>query len=127
MARQTSAPKYLNLLRIQMPVGAVLSIAHRISGVLLFLALPFLAYLFALSLQGPGGYASALEWLAHPLARLTALLLVWSIAHHLLAGIRHLLLDIHLGVNKTAARASAWVVNIAALLLTLAYLLGAGL
>ena len=46
------------------------------------------------------------------------MLLVWSLSHHLLAGIRHLLLDIDIGVEKTQARGSAWLVNMGALALT---------
>lgn len=115
MARTQSAPKFLDLLRIQMPVGAVLSIAHRISGVLLFLALPFMVYLLALSLQGPAGYALAMDRLGSLPVQLLLILLAWSLFHHLLAGIRHLLLDIHIGVEKRTARRSAWLVNLAAL------------
>ena len=115
MARTQSAPKFLDLLRIQMPVGAVLSIAHRISGILLFLALPFMVYLLALSLQGPAGYALAMDRLGSLPVQILLILLAWSLFHHLLAGIRHLLLDIHIGVEKRAARRSAWLVNLAAL------------
>lgn len=124
MARQSTAPKYLNLLRIQMPVGAVLSIAHRISGVFLFLSLPFLVYLLGLSLQGEAGYARTLAWLDTPLVQLILLVLAWSLFHHLLAGIRHLLLDLHVGVERVAARRSAWLVNLAAIGLLLVYLAG---
>ncbi len=124
MARQSTAPKYLNLLRIQMPVGAVLSIAHRLSGVLLFLSIPFLVYLLGLSLQDAAGYARARDWLVHPLAQLVLALLAWSLFHHLLAGIRHLLLDLHIGVERVQARRSAWLVNVAALILLLLYIVG---
>jgi succinate dehydrogenase / fumarate reductase, cytochrome b subunit len=124
MPRPHSAPKYLDLLRIQMPVGAVLSIAHRISGVLLFLALPLMVYLLGLSLQGPAGYARVLDWLSSLPAQLWLILLAWSLFHHLLAGIRHLLLDIHIGVEKPQARRSAWIVNLAALALLAWVLVG---
>lgn len=124
MARHSTAPKYLNLLRIQMPVGAVLSIAHRISGVFLFLSLPFLVYLLGLSLQDEAGYARTRAWLDTPLVQLILLVLAWSLFHHLLAGIRHLLLDFHIGVERAAARRSAWLVNLAAIGLLLAYLAG---
>lgn len=122
MARTRTPPKFLDLLRIQMPVGAVLSIAHRISGVLLFLSLPFMVYLLGLSLQGPDGYRHTLDWLGGLPVQLLLLLLAWSLLHHLLAGIRHLLLDIHIGVERHQARRSAWLVNLAALAL-LAWLL----
>lgn len=124
MSRPRPAPKHLDLLRIQMPVGAVLSIAHRVAGVLLFLALPFMVYLLGLSLQGPEGYARAQDWLASLPVRLLLVLLAWSLFHHLLAGIRHLLLDIHVGVDRQQARRSAWLVNLAALALLAWVLVG---
>ena len=57
--------------------------------------------------------------MAHPLAKLTALLLAWAYLHHLLAGLRHLLLDVHVGIDLPAARRSASIVLVLALLLTL--------
>ena len=124
MARPHSPPRYLDLLRIKMPVGAVLSIAHRISGVLLFLTLPLMVYLLGLSLQGPAGYARSLDWLGSLPVQLLSILLAWSLFHHLLAGIRHLLLDVHVGIEKPQARRSAWLVNLAALALLAWVLLG---
>jgi len=56
--------------------------------------------------------------------RLLMLVLVWALSHHLLAGLRHLLLDMEVGIEKSRARASAWVVNIGALLVTALYLWG---
>ena len=117
MARPHTPPKFLDLLRIQMPVGAVLSIAHRISGVLLFLSLPLMVYLLGLSLRGPSGYDRVLAWLDSLPLRLLLILLAWAVFHHLLAGFRHLLLDIHIGVERPQARRSAWLVNLAALAL----------
>jgi succinate dehydrogenase / fumarate reductase cytochrome b subunit len=119
MARPHTPPKFLDLLRIQMPVGAVLSIAHRVSGVMLFLSLPLMVYLLGLSLQGPAGYERAQDWLGSLPVQMWLILLAWSVFHHLLAGIRHLLLDIHVGVDRPQARRSAWLVNLAALALLL--------
>ena len=72
----------------------------------MFVSIPVIAYLFALS----------------PAAIVLTVLLVWSFSHHLLAGIRHLLLDIEIGVQRAQARTSAWLVNLGALLLTAIYL-----
>ena len=63
MHNQRSAPVFLNLFRIRFPVGAVTSIAHRLSGLLLFLSFPVLVYWLDLSLRDPAGYAHAREWL----------------------------------------------------------------
>jgi succinate dehydrogenase / fumarate reductase cytochrome b subunit len=122
MQNQRSAPVFLNLLRIRFPVGAVTSIAHRLSGLLLFLSLPVLVYWLDLSLRDPSGYADAREWLQCGWVRLASVVIVWSLLHHLFAGLRFLLIDLGLGVERTAARRFAWAVNGLALLLVLAYI-----
>lgn len=122
MTNQRSAPVYLNLFRIHFPVGAVTSIAHRISGVLLFLSFPFFVYLLDLSLRGPEGFADASEWLTCSLVQLGSIPIAWSLFHHLFSGIRFLLIDIEQGVLLPCARASAWLVNFAGLACTLFYI-----
>ena len=122
MPSQRSAPVFLNLFRIRFPVAAITSIAHRVSGVLLFLFFPFLVWLLDLSLQGPDGYARALALLQPLWVRLGLALIGWSLLHHLLSGIRFLLIDIDVGVSLGVARRSAWAVNIIGVLLGLACL-----
>ena len=120
MTTQRPAPVYLNLLRIRFPVGAVTSIAHRIAGVLLFLSLPFLIYLLDLSLRSPAGFDKALALAQSGWFATGFTLLVWSLLHHLLSGVRFLLIDIGQGITLPQARRSAWLVNILAPVLTLA-------
>ena len=122
MTEQRSAPVYLNLFRIRFPVGAVTSIAHRITGVLLFVSFPLLVYLLDLSLAGPDGFAAAVDILGNTWIRLASALIVWSLAHHLLSGVRFLLLDITEEVSLKQARRAAWLVNISGLVLVLLYL-----
>lgn len=122
MSTLDTRPKFLNLLHIRLPVGAVASIAHRISGVLLFLSLPFAAYLLELSLQDQAGFDQVRTILDNPLVKLISVLLVWSICHHLLAGIRFLLLDLHIGLNRSTARTMAWAANLLAPLLAIVLL-----
>ena len=110
---------FFNLARIGMPVGAVTSIAHRISGVLLALGIPFSIYLLALSLRDPSSYARAQTLLAEPMIKAGAIVFVWALTHHLLAGVRHLLSDIDLGSRLPVARRSAWAVNGAGLAVAL--------
>lgn len=116
------APKFLNLFLIKLPPGGVVSIAHRVTGVLLFLATPFVAWLFALSLQSSEGFHQVRAWLETPVVVALTVVLVWSLSHHLLAGVRHLLLDLEIGMSLAPARASAWAVDIGAVLLTALYL-----
>lgn len=112
-------PRFLNLFRLRYPVGAVCSFAHRVSGVLLALFAPALAWLLRRSLEGPSGYEAAVA-IVHPLAaKAAALVLFWALAHHVLAGVRHLLKDIDRGSTLDAARRSAWSVNVLGVLLAL--------
>lgn len=116
--RREGRPVFLNLLQIRLPLPGVVSIAHRISGVFLFLAIPLFLLLFQRSLQGEAGFAETLVWLRNPLVMLITLVVVWSLLHHLLAGIRYLLIDLEVGVDRPAARRSAWLVMVLAPVLT---------
>jgi succinate dehydrogenase / fumarate reductase cytochrome b subunit len=106
-------PKYLNLIQIRLPVTGVVSILHRISGVLMVFAIPFLLYLLQMSLSSAAGYSQARDLMCQPVVVVPGLLLVWSLTHHLFAGIRFLLLDLDVGINLAAARATAWLVFVA--------------
>jgi len=115
-------PVYLNLLQIRLPVPGFMSILHRASGAVLSLAIPFVIYLVDLSLRGPEGYARAHQLLDGWLAKLVLLGLLWALLHHFFAGLRYLLLDVDVGIDKPAYRQSAWAVIIAAPLLAVALL-----
>jgi succinate dehydrogenase / fumarate reductase cytochrome b subunit len=106
-------PVFLNLFRIHLPVTAVLSLAHRGTGVILFLLIPGLIYLLGLSLEGPQGYEQVLSLVQHPVGRSIFILITWFLAHHLFAGIRYLLLDIDIGIDAAHSRRSAWLVIVA--------------
>ena len=108
-------PVFLDLLHIQMPVGALTSIMHRMTGVLLAIGVPFTFYLLDRSLQSELGYAEVFALFDRWYAKCGLLLLIWSLTHHLLAGIRHLLSDIDVGSLLPAARRSAWIVNLTGL------------
>ena len=118
MSVKAKRPVYLDLLRIRLPITAKASILHRISGVLLFLSIPFFIYLLDLSLSGPQGYASAKAMLGSGLVTFILFFVLWAFLYHLLAGIRFLLIDAHVGVEIEKARQSAKVVMIAAVVAT---------
>ena len=105
-------PVFFNLTQIQMPVGALTSITHRVTGVLLALGIPFSIYLLDLSLQSPQSYAQVISLFDRLAFRGATIVLIWALAHHSLAGIRHLLSDIDVGSQLPAARRSAWIVNL---------------
>jgi succinate dehydrogenase / fumarate reductase cytochrome b subunit len=110
-------PVDLNPLRVHLPVTGWVSILHRVSGALLFAALPIGAWALSVSLSGEAGFRRMAEAASSPLARLFALGLVWAFAHHFLAGLRHLALDMHCGVDLKRARRSSLVVMLASALL----------
>lgn len=113
-------PKHLNLIQIRLPVPGIVSIMHRVSGAVLFLMLPLLLWLLQSSLQSPESFARFQSFVAYPLVKLVLLGLFWGYAHHLLAGVRHLFLDLHIGAELETARASSIVVLAGAIILTLA-------
>lgn len=105
-------PAFFNLFQVQMPVGALASIMHRVTGVILALCVPFGVYLLDLSLRGPQSFAQVVGLFDHRAFRVAVVVSIWALAHHLLAGIRHLLGDIDVGSQLHAARRSAWIVNL---------------
>ena len=112
MKHGAAAPRFLDLLHIHLPVTAVLSIGHRIAGVLLTMAIPGMVYLLGLSLSGPDGFASAAGVFHGEAVRVACAFAIWAFAHHAFAGVRFLLLDLRVGIDRPAARASAWAVNL---------------
>ncbi len=107
-------PFFLNLLQIRLPATAVASVIHRLAGILLFVALPFAVYLLQHSLRDDAGFADAVAVMASWPLRLLLALLAWALLHHLLAGLRVLLLDIDIGVARHTARYSALAVTLIA-------------
>ncbi|GAB3404194.1 succinate dehydrogenase, cytochrome b556 subunit [Massilia agilis] len=119
MEHEQRRPRFFNLMQIQMPVGALTSIGHRVSGIILALCVPFYIYVLQLSLQSPRGYALAAGILGRLPVKALVAASIWALAHHVLAGIRHLLSDVDIGSPLPAARTSAWAVNCAGLVILL--------
>jgi succinate dehydrogenase / fumarate reductase cytochrome b subunit len=117
-------PVYLNLIKIRLPLTGIVSFAHRITGVILFLSLPFVVYLLDLSIDSEQSFQAAQLMLKQPLIIFIQILLLWSIAHHFFAGIRFLLIDAEIGVEKSQARLGAWIVLLAEVLTLLAIICG---
>jgi succinate dehydrogenase / fumarate reductase cytochrome b subunit len=107
-----------DLLRYRMPLSAIASILHRISGGLLFLLLPFLLYLLEKSLTSESTFEH-LKGLASGLfVKLVILAASWAYLHHFCAGIRHLILDTHISADKLGARRTAAITLVVSLVLT---------
>ena len=106
-------PVFLDLMRIQMPVGALTSIGHRVSGVVLAASVPVAVYLLGLSLRDEAGFAQVTALFGQFAVKALAVIVVWALAHHVLGGVRHLLSDFDIGSPLRVARRSAWFVNLA--------------
>jgi len=117
-------PEYRNIhvtqiLSYRLPLAGKLSILHRVSGAALFLALPIILLpLFDKSLTSELSFEEMKAWVANPLFKVILLGLIWSYMHHFCAGIRYLVLDLHVGTDKYAAAKSAASVFAASLTLT---------
>jgi succinate dehydrogenase / fumarate reductase cytochrome b subunit len=105
-------PVFLEIRQIQMPVGALTSIGHRISGIVLAASVPVFVYLLALSLRDEQAFAQVTGLCKYAAVKGVMVAVVWALAHHVLAGVRHLLTDIDVGSPLHLARRSAWFVNI---------------
>ena len=112
-------PVTLPLLSLHLPLAGWVSFLHRVSGVLLFFSLPLALYVLDRALSGPEDFDAMRELLGQPVVRILLLLAAWALAHHLFAGIRHLLMDLHFGVSLVAARRSALIASVAGALVAL--------
>ena len=115
MGKNKKRPVYLNLFKIRLPVGGIVSILHRATGAFLALLLPAALYILQCSLHDPETYVRIAAQAATPLGRFVVLAIVWVFAQHCFSGVRHLLLDIGIGDDKTAARRNAWLTFAASL------------
>jgi len=117
-------PVYLNLFKIRLPITGIVSFAHRVSGFLLFLSIPFSIYLLDLSVTSSQGYEQSVQLLQQPVIQILLLFLVWALLHHLLAGIRYLLLDFDIAIDKAASNMTAWTVIAAEVCIMAVYVWG---
>lgn len=120
MQRSAKRPVDLTLLQIlRQPIGAVVSIIHRITGAALALLTPFALWALQASLESPERYAQVTAVLSAGPGRAAALLALWLLVQHLYSGIRHLLIDIDVGVELEPARRSAWLTLVASVITVL--------
>jgi succinate dehydrogenase / fumarate reductase cytochrome b subunit len=108
--KKAERPINLSLLAFQFPVPAITSITHRITGVVLFVGIGFLLYVLELALSSPEGYAHAQELLAAPAGKLVAFVVLAMLIFHIVAGIRHLIMDFHIGDSLAGGRLGAQLV-----------------
>lgn len=126
LAAKKNRPQFRNInitqiVAYRLPPAGIVSILHRVSGALLFLiGFPFLLYLFDQSITSEVSFERFESVVSHPLAKLVLLGLAWAFLHHFTAGIRYLLLDRHVGIEKGGSRTSALTALAISLTLTAA-------
>ncbi|MES2262546.1 MAG: succinate dehydrogenase, cytochrome b556 subunit [Pseudomonadota bacterium] len=122
-ALQKKRPEFRNihvteLSNYRLPLAGIVSILHRISGFLMFALLPVILYLFEKSVVSEISFEHFKGIVSHPVAKLVILALVWAYMQHFCAGVRHLVMDTHVGLDKDSARKSAATVLAISLALT---------
>ncbi|MES2975069.1 MAG: succinate dehydrogenase, cytochrome b556 subunit [Pseudomonadota bacterium] len=118
----TDLPKY------RLPAAGIVSILHRISGAIMFLLMPFIIWMFDTSVSSEFSYARfkaafniGLGFVPGWFMKLVALVLIWAFLHHLVAGLRHLWMDVsHSATEKGFGKSSAVATLIISVVLTLA-------
>ena len=105
--RPTNRPKNLNLFTIKLPINAVVSILHRVSGIGLFLSIPLILLALQYLVRSEADFIILISWLNTWFVKLVLIGLAWAFFHHFFAGIRHLLQDIHWMTSLKNARLSS--------------------
>lgn len=105
-------PININPLSIKLPITALISISHRISGVFVFLLIPVFLWMLESSLASEQSYNELATTLGHWFVKLVVFVLLASLIFHLLAGIRHLVMDMHIGESLHMAKLTSILVFI---------------
>ena len=109
---QTTRPTNLDLTKFRFPIPAIVSILHRISGVVLFFGVGYLTYLLSLTLESEESFNWVFSAVNGPLHGFLLWVVLCAALYHFLAGIRHILLDFHIGDSLKVSRLTSWVVLI---------------
>jgi succinate dehydrogenase / fumarate reductase cytochrome b subunit len=117
---------FTDLTTYRLPPAGIVSILHRISGVLMFLLMPFIIWMFDTSVSSEISFAkfkavfnSGFSFVPGVLVKLVALALIWAYLHHFIAGVRHLWMDVsHAAVTKEFGHTSAIATLALSVLLT---------
>lgn len=111
-------PKYLNLFRIKLPLPGVVSFLHRVSGALLFVAIPLFLMGFQLTLDSADAFDMVKQGFANPLVKLVLVAVLWGFLHHFFAGLRFIAMDMGFGMELGKTRRNSWLVMAFSLTLT---------
>ena len=123
----TNLNVFKDLTTYRLPAAGIVSILHRVSGLLMFLLLPLVVWLFDTSVTSEISYESfrsafdaGIGFVPALIVKLAVLALIWAYLHHLIAGLRHLWMDATHSVSKEQGRNSAVITLVVSVALTLA-------
>lgn len=119
--------RLVDAVKYRLPLAGVVSILHRASGLLMFVLLPFIVWLFDTSISSEVSYETFASAFVAGIGfvpawglKLVVLALIWALLHHLIAGVRHVWMDATHSVSKAQGHNSAVVTLVASVLLTVA-------
>lgn len=110
MSTRDERPVFLNLFKIRLPLNGLVSILHRVSGVVMLFSLPWVLSVWSHSLASPKSFRALQNYFYDPYARLLAFVVMMSWVYHALAGARHLIMDFGVGESLCASRFSSGLV-----------------
>ena len=117
--------RLIDAVKYRLPVAALVSILHRVSGAIMFVLLPFVIWMFDVSVTSEISYerftaafSVGLGFLPGWLVKIAVLGLIWAFLHHFIAGVRHLWMDMTHSVTKAQGHSSAVITLISSLTLT---------
>ena len=117
--------RLIDAVKYRLPVAALVSILHRVSGAIMFVLLPFVIWMFDVSVTSEisferftSVFSAGVGFLPGWLVKIVALGLIWAYLHHFIAGVRHLWMDMTHSVTKAQGHSSAVITLIASLVLT---------
>jgi succinate dehydrogenase / fumarate reductase cytochrome b subunit len=113
-------PVNLDLTTIRFPITAIVSILHRMSGVLVFLFIPVLLWMLSKSTFSEEGFLSLQDCFSNPISKFIAWVVVSGLLYHFVAGVRHLVMDVGFGEEKQSGKLGAKIVLIVSAVLAIA-------
>jgi succinate dehydrogenase / fumarate reductase, cytochrome b subunit len=126
-ARPGANMRLIEALQYRLPLAGIVSILHRASGVMMFVLLPFIVWMFDASVTSEISYDSftsafvaGVGFVPGFVFKLIALALIWAYLHHAVAGIRHLWMDATHSVTKQQGHSSAVATFVISIVLTIA-------
>jgi succinate dehydrogenase / fumarate reductase, cytochrome b subunit len=120
--KQDQRPVFLSIHKIRLPLNALVSIFHRVSGLVMFLSLPWVLCALSHSLSSAQGYSKVQAWLYTDHMGFVTYVVLLAWVYHAVAGLRHLVMDMGWGESLAASRLTSMLVL--AVTAVCAYVLG---